>query len=153
MQCTIYAPGEKKRRVPRQQVMVLAAVGEALILCRDEINALWMLPEGAIQSGESAEETARRVLGRAMGEAVFDVTPLCEYSVTGEDGKESGGYAFTAAVSDWADERESHARAFARMPLASQTAKAALVFALHRWAGERFDERLQIERLGQPAAL
>ena len=39
------------------------------------------------------------------------------------------------------------------MPLGSQTAEAALCFGLHRFAGEFFDARLTIERLGQPAAL
>lgn len=153
MLCTIYAPGElkKKRRVEKGSVTVLARSRGMLVLRRDEINALWMLPGGMPMKGESAEETVRRVLGEALGEAVFDVKPLCEYSVAGEDGKESGGVAYTADVREWPDEREAHAQAFSRLPLGSQTAQAALVFALHRWAGDFFDERLELSRLGEPA--
>ena len=64
MQCTIYAPDElrKKRRIPHQGVIVLSRHAEALILCRDEINAMWVLPQGMLSRGESAEETARRVV-------------------------------------------------------------------------------------------
>ena len=71
--------------------------------------------------------------------------------ITGEDGKESGGYCCMADVREWQDEEASKSRAFERLPLASQIKNPALVFALHKWAGEFFDERLEIERLGQPA--
>lgn len=155
MQCTIYAPDElrKKRRIPHQGVIVLSRHAEAPILCRDEINAMWVLPQGMLSRGESAEETARRVLGEAIGEAVFDVSLLCGYTVTGEGGKESGGMAYLADVTEWPSAGTGTARTFERMPLASQVAQPALVFALHRWAGAFFDARLDVERLGQPASL
>lgn len=151
MQCTIYALGEKKWRTSLDRVLVLARKGEELILHRDELNALWELPEKALVRGESKEETARAALGEALGEAVFDVSLLCVYTITGEDGKESGGYCCMADVREWQDEEASKSRAFERLPLASQIKNPALVFALHKWAGEFFDERLEIERLGQPA--
>ena len=56
-----------------------------------------------------------------------------------------------ADVREWQDEEASKSRTFERLPLASQIKNPALVFALHKWAGEFFDERLEIERLGQPA--
>lgn len=153
MQCAIYAPGElaKRRRMDRSGVLVLARYREMLILERDTRNALWRLPGGQTGRGESEEDTARRVLGEALGEAVFDIGPLCGYGITDEDGHERGGRAFLADVHEWPAERESQARAFARLPLGSQTADAALAFGLHKWAGEFFDERLAIERLGEPA--
>ena len=151
MQCTIYALGEKKRRVSLDRVLVLARKGEKLILHRDELNALWELPEKALVRGESRDETARAALGEAIGEAVFDVSILCAYTITGEDGRESGGYCYTADVREWQGGEESKSRAFDRLPLASQIKNPALVFALHKWAGEFFDRRLEIERLGQPA--
>ena len=86
MQCTIYALGEKKRRVSLDRVLVVARKGEELILHRDELNALWELPEKALVRGESRDETARAALGEAIGEAVFDVSILCAYTITGEDG-------------------------------------------------------------------
>lgn len=152
MQCTIYAPDElrKKRRIPREGMIVLARKGKALILCGDEIHALWTLPQGMPMRGESAQETARRVLGEGIGESVFDVSLLCGYTVTGEDGKESGGMAYLADVTEWPAEQTGHARAFEQMPPASQMAQPALVMALHRWAGAFFDARLDVERLGAP---
>lgn len=155
MQCTIYALDElkKKRRIDCERVLVLARSAEALVLMRDEINAMWKLPERALAHGESAEETARSALGEALGEAVYDMRLLCGYSITDEAGKESGGYVYLADVKDWPDEKAAPARVFERLPLPSQTADAALVFALHRFAGEFFDERLDIEQLGQPALL
>lgn len=160
MECSIYALGEvkKKRLREARSLLVLARSGagdgedgEKLILVRDELNALWMLPGGVCQKGE--DEAARRILGDALGEAVFDVRALCGFGVTEEDGRERTGTAYLADVREWPDERASHAKAFARMPLGSQTAEAALCFGLHRFAGEFFDARLTIERLGQPAAL
>lgn len=151
MQCTIYAAGEKKRRAELERVLVLARKGEELILHRDELNALWELPEKSLMKGESKEEIARGALGEALGEAVFDVSLLCVYTITGEDGKESGGYCYLADVREWQDEGESPSKAFDRLPLASQMKNPVLIFALHKWAGEFFDSRLEIERLGQPA--
>lgn len=162
MECSIYALGEvkKKRLREARSLLVLARSGsgdgedgEKLILVRDELNALWMLPGGVCQKGEDEAEAARRILGDALGEAVFDVRSLCGFGVTEEDGRERTGTAYLADVREWPDERASHAKAFARMPLGSQTAEAALCFGLHRFAGEFFDARLTIERLGQPAAL
>lgn len=154
MQCTIYAQGElaKKRFIEKGHVLVLARWEDGLILSRDEINALWTLPQGEKDKGESGEETARRALGGAIGEAVFDVSPLCDFTVTDEAGKESGGCAYLADVREWPAKAEAKARAFVRMPLGSQTAQAALVFGLHRWAGVFFDERLDLEQLGSPSS-
>ena len=50
---------EKRRRAGFDHVLVLARLGEALILRRDRINALWVLPEGRMTRGQSVEETAR----------------------------------------------------------------------------------------------
>ena len=65
MQVAIYATEEKRRRAGFDHVLVLARLGEALILRRDRINALWVLPEGRMTRGQSVEETARSALGAA----------------------------------------------------------------------------------------
>lgn len=150
MECTICAQSELKRlrRAPKDRVLVLARCNGGLILQRDELNALWMLPSCAQQRGEDALEAARRALGEAIGEAVFTVSPLCPFYITEEDGTRSGGWAYLADVTDWPEQDENTSRVFTRLPLGSQTAQAALVFGLHRWAGEFFDERLELERLG-----
>ena len=100
--------------------------------------------------GQSAEEAARSALGEAVGEAVFDVYPLCAYGVTEENGKEGGGFCYVADVREWPDEAADEARAFDRLPLSSQMDRPALILALHKWAGEWFDARITLERLGQP---
>ena len=151
LQVAIYATEEKRRRTGFDHVLVLARRGEALILRRDRINACWVLPEGQLARGQSAEEAARSALGEAVGEAVFDVYPLCAYGVTEENGKESGGFCYVADVREWPDEAADEARAFDRLPLSSQMDRPALILALHKWAGEWFDARITLERLGQPA--
>ena len=152
MQVAIYAADEKRRRAGFDHVLVLARLGEALILRRDRINALWVLPEGQTARGQSADEAARSALGAAIGEAVFDVYPLCAYGVTDEKGKETGGFCYVADVREWPDEALDEARAFDhRLPLSTQMDRPTLILALHKWAGEWFDERLTLERLGQPA--
>ena len=155
MNCAIYAMEELRRfrRARRGGVLVLARYGGGLILRRDEINALWVLPGGEKQGGEDENESARRVLGEAIGEAVFDVRPLCAYAFSEEDGGERAGQAYVADVREWPGEAGSSARVFRQMPLGSQTDKAALVFSLHRWAAEFFDERLELDRLGEVASL
>ncbi|MFR5795161.1 MAG: hypothetical protein ACLUI3_06070 [Christensenellales bacterium] len=45
LQVAIYATEEKRRRAVLT-MLVLARLGEALILRRDRINALWVLPRG-----------------------------------------------------------------------------------------------------------
>lgn len=126
MQVAIYATEEKRRRTGFDHVLVLARRGEALILRRDRINACWVLPEGQLARGQSAEEAARSALGEAVGEAVFDVYPLCAYGVTEENGKESGGFCYVADVREWPDEAADEARAFDRLPLSSQMDRPAL---------------------------
>ena len=100
MECSIYALGEikKKRRREARSLLVLARSGksggeegEKLILVRDERNALWMLPGGVCQQGEDETEAVRRILGDALGEAVFDVRALCGLGETEGDGKERAG--------------------------------------------------------------
>ena len=55
MQCTIYALGEKKWRTSLDRMLVLARKGEKLILHRDELNALWELPEKQLVRGDCHE--------------------------------------------------------------------------------------------------
>ena len=155
MQCTICVPSELKRlkRSNRNSVLVLARHDGGLILQRDELNALWTLPCATLTRGEDAQETARRALGDAIGEAVFTVRELCPYYVTDDAGEKSGGYAFLADVTEWPEQEASTSRAFARLPLGSQTAHSALVFGLHKWAGEFFDERLDLDLLGEVGTL
>lgn len=153
--CTILTQEELRRlrRDSRGRIAVVARWQGGFVLRRDKQNALWALPQTQKRRGEEDEEAARRALGEAVGEAVFEIAPLCAFSVTGEDGKESGGRAFLADVTEWPERENAEARAFVQLPLGSQTQEAALAFALRRWAGEFFDERLELSRLGEIESL
>lgn len=151
MQCSIYALAElrKKLGVDKKGLCVLARYRGMLILLWDEKKSLWTLPDCTRVKGEDADATVRRMLSSVLGEATFEVGELCGYGVTGEDGKEKCGVAYIADVRDWPYEWTSKARAFARLPLSSQIADAALVDGLYRWAGNFFDERLDLARLAE----
>ena len=154
MECAIYALHEMKKKLllKKKSLLVLARHQGRLILLWDEPRALWTLPGGQQGRMETREAAVRRILGEVLGEAEFDVELLCGFGVTGEDGKELGGFAYVADVKAWDGEWSGKARAFERMPLASQLADAALVLGLHKWAGDFFDERLELERLGSVAS-
>lgn len=153
MQCAIYALHEMKKKLllKKKNLLVLARWQDKLILQWDEPRALWMLPGGQRAKGESQEAAVRRIVSEALGEATFDVRILCGFGVTGEDGKELGGFAYVADVQDWRGEWAGKTRAFERVPMASQMADAALTLGLHKWAGDFFDARLDLMRLGDVA--
>ena len=154
-QCAIYALAEmkKKIRMDKKSLVVLARCNNKLILVRDEHRALWVLPSGQKEKGDpSALEAARRIVYAALGEAIFDVELLCGFGVMGEDGKERGGYCYVADVREWKSDW-GKARMFEQLPIASQLADPALVAGLRRWAGDFFDDQLNIEKLGEIASL
>lgn len=153
MQCAIYALHEMKKKLllKKKNLLVLARYDGKVILQWDEPRALWTLPGGQRAKGETQIAAVRRILSEALGEATFDVELLCGFGVTGEDEKELGGFAYVADVHDWGGEWAAKTRAFERMPLSSQLADPALVLGLHKWAGDFFDERLELERLGDVA--
>ena len=155
MQCAIYSLPEMKLRLrlEKKGAVVLARYRGMLILRRDPEKDVWTLPYATKERGETPEMTARRALAKALGDAEFDVFPLCGYSVTQEDGKERGGVCFTADVYEWPGEIGSGAKAFARLPISSQIENAALTLGLFKWAGDFFDERLDVARLGDVGRL
>lgn len=154
-QCAIYALAEmkKKLRMDKKSLVVLARCHDKLILLRDEHRALWVLPSGQKEKGDrTAEDAVRRIVSQALGEAMFDVSLLCGFGVKGEDGKERGGYCYTADVRQWKSDW-GKARMFEHLPDATQMADPALVVGLKRWSGDFFDENLDIEKLGEIASL
>ena len=153
MQCAIYALHEMKKKLllKKKNLLVLARYQGKVILLWDEERALWTLPGGQPAKLESREAAVRRILGEALGDAEFDVQLLCGFGVTGDDKKELGGFAYVADVRGWKGECAAKARAFERMPMNDQLADAGLVLGLHKWAGDFFDSRLALERLGDVA--
>ena len=153
MQCAIYALHEMKKKLllKKKNLLVLARYQGKIILQWDDARAVWTLPGGQRIKLESGEAAVRRILSETLGDAQADISLLCGFGVTGDDGKELGGFAYLADVREWKGEFTAKARAFERMPLASQLADAGLLLGLHKWAGDFFDERLELDRLGDVA--
>lgn len=150
MQCAIYALHEMKKKLllKKKNLLVLCRWKGKFIFVWDEPRAMWTIPGGQRGKGETPDAAAMRIAGETLGEASFDVRPLCGFGVTGEDGAERCGFAYLADVCDWKGEWQGKVRAFDRAPQAAQLVDAALVLGLHKWAGDFFDERLDLERLG-----
>lgn len=135
MECTIYTPKELKRkcRTGKKRILILGRYQQKLVLVQRE--NLWSLPETECRRGESMEESARRALGEALGEAVFTVQLLCAFTEEGQD----GGYAYVADITEW--EEQTDVCAFSDLPPAEETRGALLVCALRRWAWPFFPEK------------
>lgn len=150
MQCAIYALSEMKKKLllKKKNLLVLCRYEGKIILQWDDGRSMWTLPGGQRAKMETQEAAVRRIVSEALGEAAFDVQLLCGFGVPGEDGKELCGFAYLADVKTWQGEWAGKTRAFERMPVDDQLADAQLVHSLRKWAGDFFDKRLDLERLG-----
>ena len=150
MQCAIYALSEMKKKLllKKKNLLVLCRYEGRIILQWDEQRSLWTLPGGQCNKLETQDAAVRRIVREALGEAEFDVQLLCGFGVPGEDGKELGGFAYAVDIKRWQGEWAGKTRAFDSMPVDAQLADAQLVHSLHKWAGDFFDARLDIDRLG-----
>lgn len=150
MQCAIYALSEMKKKLllKKKNLLVLCRYEGKIILQWDEARAVWTLPGGQRGKVETQDAAARRIATEALGESALDVQLLCGFGVPGEDGKELCGFAYVADVTSWQGEWGGKTRAFESLPVDTQLADAQLVHSLRKWAGDFFDARLDLERLG-----
>ena len=153
MQCAIYALSEMKKKllIKKNNLLVLCRHEGKMILLWDEASAMWTLPGGQCGTMESQDAAARRIVSQALGEATFELELLCGFGLPGEEGKERCGFVYAADVKQWQGEWTVGRRAFDRLPVDSQLANEQLVHSLRKWAGDFFDERLDLERLGSVA--
>lgn len=82
------------------------------VLCRHKERDTYEVPGGHREDGENILETARRELQEETGALVFDLKPLCVYSVTGktrvnETGEESFGLLCFAEITEFSGRLDS----------------------------------------------
>lgn len=75
-----YSP-DSVREIPLTYAVIAARHGDGWILCRHRDRQTWEIPAGHIESGETAEEAARRELFEETGAVEFRLGPVCGYSV------------------------------------------------------------------------
>ncbi len=91
--------------------VILAKCGERWIFCKHKERDTYEIPGGHREPGETILETARRELQEETGATVFQIKPVCVYSVTGknrvnETGEETFGMLVFAEVEEF--EKELH---------------------------------------------
>lgn len=82
------------------------------VLCRHRERDTYEVPGGHREDGEDILETAGRELQEETGALVFDLKPLCVYSVTGktrvnETGEESFGLLCFAEITEFSGRLDS----------------------------------------------
>ena len=79
------------------------------VLCRHRERDTYEVPGGHREPGETILETAKRELQEETGAQIFEIEPVCVYSVTGktqvvDDEKETFGMLYSAEIKTFAQE-------------------------------------------------
>lgn len=150
MQYTIYAPGEIRKKIfmNKDGVLVLARCGRRLVLLRDEASGLWTTARGERRKKEKPDDAARRVLCEALGCEEVELRPLCDYVCKEKKRRAFGGRAYLASVYEW--EPAEPAALFEKAPSAEEWLEPGLLLGAYQWAGDFFDDTLQIDGLCWP---
>ncbi len=89
--------------------VIIAKSEGKFIFCKHKARDTWEIPGGHREPGEIILDTAKRELYEETGAIVFDIKPICVYSVLSEDnfdGEETFGMLFCADVKSF--EKELH---------------------------------------------
>ncbi len=91
--------------------VIISRSGGKWVFCKHRERDSWECPGGHREEGETILQTAQRELMEETGALVFDLKPVCVYSVTGktrvnETGEESYGKLFYADIKSF--EKELH---------------------------------------------
>ena len=81
--------------------VIIARHNGKWVFCKHKERNTWEVPGGHREDGEDILETAKRELYEETGAIIFDITPICIYSVTAPDnfnGMETFGKLFFADI-------------------------------------------------------
>lgn len=92
--------------------VIIAKTGGKWVICKHKERNTYEVPGGHREPGEDILMTAERELREETGALVFDLKPLCVYSVTGktrvnETGEESFGLLCFAEITEFSGKLES----------------------------------------------
>lgn len=82
------------------------------VFCKHRERNTYEIPGGRREEGESIFETANRELNEETGALIYDIKPVCVYSVTGKTrvnktGEESFGMLYYAEIAKFSDMPDS----------------------------------------------
>lgn len=89
--------------------VIIAKSEGNFIFCKHKARDTWEIPGGHREPGEIISDTAKRELYEETGAIVFDIKPICVYSVIAGDnscGEETFGMLYCADVKAY--EKELH---------------------------------------------
>lgn len=90
--------------------VIIARTNSQWVFCKHKERDTYEVPGGHREAGELIEETARRELYEETGATVYQLTPICVYSVTASDsfsGEETFGMLYFAEIQSFEAELHS----------------------------------------------
>ncbi len=98
--------------------VILSRTQGKYVFCKHRERDTWEIPGGHREAGEDILDTAKRELYEETGALVFEIKPVCVYSVTRPgslDGQESFGMLFFAEIEQFESELHSEIEKIAVM--------------------------------------